>query len=90
MTDPSTRWWHQAACLDEPLTTFFNPDGARMSTLPALAICATCPVQQACLDDALREERHTSGGRYGVRGGMTAEQRSTLARQPRTDSGGAR
>lgn len=38
-----------------------------------LAICADCPVKAACLADALRTE--TVGSIFGIRGGLTPDQR---------------
>lgn len=41
----------------------------------AKAVCASCPVRQACLDDALE-----SYEQYGVRGELTAPERRKLRR----------
>lgn len=45
----------------------------------AAQLCAGCPVKQACLDAALKEEHDLSGrSRYLVRGGLTPWGRSEL------------
>lgn len=65
----------RAACLGKPTRLFY----AQTSESTALAICASCPVREACL----REELATNAGRgfwdiQGVRGGMTAVDRYVL------------
>ena len=45
----------------------------------ARALCAGCPVKQACLDDALREEAGLGPrSRYLVRGGITPRRRGLM------------
>lgn len=70
-------WWDLAACAQTDPELWFpekgatNPDAAR--------ICATCPVKQQCLEDAL-----ASGDPHGVRGGLSPNQRARLPQsQPR-------
>lgn len=48
----------------------------------AKALCAGCPVQRECLDDAMEQE-HGLGGksRYLVRGGLTPHQRGRIIPQ---------
>lgn len=41
-------------------------------------LCRHCPIREACLEQALRQEQQT-GQRYGVRGGLTARARGELA-----------
>lgn len=51
----------------------------------AKALCAGCPVQQACLDEAMEQEKGLSGrSRYLVRGGLTPHERgrSGLSNSP--------
>lgn len=98
MTDdptPDARWWHQAACQGADDATFFPADGMdpayrRAAARDALAICAACPVRLECLDDALREERGKAAtGRFGVRGGLTSDDRFNLERRITRATGGA-
>lgn len=42
----------------------------------AKAICAECPVRERCLEVCLEEESQPGEKRWGVRGGMTAIERS--------------
>ena len=81
-------WLQQAACKDEPLDLFFPKKGDGDNGRRAKKICATCPVQDECLADALRY-----GDREGIRAGLNVKQRRKLyPRPPRvaqcgTDSG---
>ena len=65
-------WMDLAACKGLPNRVFFPLDrrygGAR-------AVCATCPVRQECLDDAL-----ALGAKRGMFGGLTPSQRARLRR----------
>lgn len=71
-----TRWTDRAACAGEDVDFFPDP-----TDLPgnqaAKNICRSCPVIADCLDDAMREE--PAGGRYGIRGGLTPEERRKLS-----------
>jgi hypothetical protein len=49
----------------------------RMAERAALGMCGDCPVRVDCLADALREEP-TVDQVFGIRGGLTADQRRTL------------
>lgn len=67
---------HLRACADVPLEVFYAH-----STAKALRICNRCPVRMACLDEATAYEMEGGSYRiYGVRGGMTAEQRKRYVR----------
>ncbi|MET9923444.1 MULTISPECIES: WhiB family transcriptional regulator [unclassified Streptomyces] len=60
---------------------FFPRPGDHASSRAAKTICFDCPVQRACLTEALALE----GGadkthRYGIRGGTTPRERANLAR----------
>lgn len=73
----SSDWRAFAACQGEDPELFFplGGDGRWAAQIQqAKAICGRCPVRQACLDDALKEEggRHY---RYGIRGGLSETQR---------------
>ncbi len=71
-------WRTHAACIGEPLATFFGPDHAEPggATWPAKAkaICATCPVRAPCARDALANPVHP-GIDIGVQGVLSARQR---------------
>lgn len=65
-------WREQAACVGLDVELFFPPRNNGI-TAEVRAVCGRCPVRRACLIDALetREE-------YGVRGGVSAEDRRTM------------
>jgi hypothetical protein len=55
------------------------PDLAQAAT--AISICRTCPVQRACLEDALTHEAGAQANhRYGIRGGATPGERFNIYR----------
>ncbi len=69
--------WHRYAASAGATGLFFAADP--VSEVIALALCRTCGVREECLREALQEEEdgwHV----YGVRGGYTAAERSTLQR----------
>ena len=71
-----TGWAELAACKDEDPELFFPISavgpGARQ-TAQAKAVCARCPVIDACLKHALSVREP-----YGVWGGMSEEERARL------------
>lgn len=69
------QWREEAACTQTDPEAFFPEPGA--SAVPALRICAVCPVRTECLRDAL-DRRELA---FGVRGGLTPTQRRALLRQ---------
>lgn len=73
-------WEKDAACKDKPLE-WFIPDGATGRGAYDLGreVCRVCPVREACLESAMREERGQLV-RHGMRGGLNPSQRITLAR----------
>lgn len=71
-------WWDDAACRGKPSVMFFPAAGCEAA---ALAVCGRCPVTAECLADALRAEEGRR--RWGVRGGLTADQRDALDGRPR-------
>ncbi|MFF1961021.1 WhiB family transcriptional regulator [Streptomyces sp. NPDC058220] len=80
----TTAWPQRAACLG--LDELFLPEVAVPSkTRAAKAVCHTCPVEAACLADALTTE--TAGAsafaRGYVRGGMSPSARAHLPRVDR-------
>ncbi|WEH40759.1 WhiB family transcriptional regulator [Streptomyces sp. AM 2-1-1] len=75
--------WARAACRGLDTDTWF-PEGrtadANAARAEAKAICLSCPIREDCLADALAEEAGTGAStRQGIRGGLTAKQRYTLA-----------
>jgi hypothetical protein len=65
------------ACAGTPIDLFFPGDGeseaAWFARQPlALALCVACPIQAACLDQALR---FPIAEQHGVQGGMTSDER---------------
>ncbi|HEX2307252.1 MAG TPA: WhiB family transcriptional regulator [Jatrophihabitantaceae bacterium] len=77
----NTDWQVRAACRNTDTEAFFNPDylrgrNKRAREAAAKAICADCPVREACLAWALY-----LGETHGVWGGMTPDERARIARQ---------
>ena len=66
-------WKADGACRDLPTSLFFPDNDADSG--PALAVCASCPVQEPCLDFALRTRQDD-----GVWGGRTETERKRLRR----------
>ena len=74
-------WQMQAACRGEDSAVFFHPEGERgaarvIRTNRAKAVCAECPVRQACLDHALAVREP-----YGIWGGLSEDERRALKRR---------
>ncbi len=72
-------WRQQARCRGMPTEVFYpdteeNDDAAA----PAKAICAECPVREACLEYALAARE-----KYGVWGGLTERERRRILRHRR-------
>lgn len=79
-------WSERAACQGVDLAVFFPPSGGSQTSRPALRICASCPVRQECLDDALAVEVTSSYQCvWGVRGGMTEPERLEYVRKLRRE-----
>lgn len=73
-------WIEQSTCRqyaitadDDPWHAEGNSRAERAKQRIALDICKTCPVKALCLTDALGDETQ-----YGIRGGLTAPQRTRL------------
>lgn len=66
-------WRAYAACTAHPEVDFFPERGH--STREAKAICATCPVKDACLEVAL-----ANGEKFGIWGGMSERERRRIRR----------
>ena len=70
-------WRAKAACRDLDTDIFF-PD-AEDDVAPALEVCASCPVREACLEFALSTRQHD-----GVWGGTTEAERKRIRRRRQT------
>jgi WhiB family redox-sensing transcriptional regulator len=73
-------WRLDARCRGLDTEIFYRPDGVTRSTRvarerAAKEICAACPVQEQCLDWAIR-----TGEPAGIWGGMTPEERGVARR----------
>ncbi len=73
--------WHDAAaCTDKPLAWWFPDTGESYN--PARKICKRCPVKTVCGTAAMLEERGLGlSARWGMRGGMTPEERWNRSRR---------
>lgn len=67
------RWWEHGECRGLDLSLFFPAQGEDVR--PAKAVCATCPVQTYCLEDALANEE-----KFGIWGGKSEKERRTMRR----------
>jgi len=79
--DNRAAWWSRAACSTADPERFFPISAAGPAlrqVAHAKAICARCPIRQACLDYAL-----SAGAIQGVWGGTTEVERRTLRRRRR-------
>lgn len=77
---PLPAWYAQAACRTADPEMFFPEKGRTPEA--AKAICATCPVIDACLDHALTLEGNTDRShRYGVWGGVSPKERARMVLQ---------
>ena len=83
MTTEPWPWREQAACRGADPDLFFPVKGGTAQhevVVRAKAICALCPVSDACLDHALAH-----GERQGIWGGLTERERRPL-RSPRPEA----
>lgn len=70
-------WRNLAACLGADPDLFYSFDTAEQDQ--AREICRACHVRQTCLTAANAEE-HGTGARWGIRGGMTGDERARAHR----------
>jgi WhiB family redox-sensing transcriptional regulator len=73
--------YRRAACAGAPVDLFF-PDPARPDTQhsgQAMAICAGCPVREACLAAGMAEE-------HGIWDGLEPRERRVLRRKQRGEA----
>lgn len=70
-------WHERAACAGRTDLDWF-PERVARGIVPATlaAICASCPVRDKCLDDALEESIQ-----FGIRAGLSARQRRAIRQQ---------
>ncbi|QQG96191.1 WhiB family transcriptional regulator [Mycobacteroides chelonae] len=64
------RWQDDAACKGYPTSWWFPETGASRECHRAKAICASCPVQIQCREDALNHH-----DQHGLFGGMSLKDR---------------
>lgn len=78
-------------CAGMPTELFFGPDGEvgqpgespaekALREAQARQVCMSCPLRSACLESELQ---WPIGEQWGIRGGMTAEQRREVLQQRR-------
>lgn len=70
-------WRERAACIGTPPSVFYPERGDKATVRQAKAICASCPVLDPCLDDALLEPYDN----HGIRAGMSAKDRQRERRR---------
>ena len=71
-------WQYQGSCRELPSEMFFHPDGERGPRRrnrenAAKAVCASCPVIQACRAHALAVQEP-----YGIWGGLSEDDRAAI------------
>ena len=71
-------WHHHAACQAQDPELFFSDLSDAQQIQTAKRICTGCPVRSACLADVMVWEQPSS--RYGVAGGLSAQERRQLHR----------
>jgi WhiB family transcriptional regulator, redox-sensing transcriptional regulator len=76
MQEQKLMWRQQAACRDYDTDIFFPDSDAAAG--PALEVCASCPVRDACLEFAL-----TTNQPDGIWGGATETERRRMRRRRR-------
>jgi WhiB family transcriptional regulator, redox-sensing transcriptional regulator len=75
MNNDGDNWWLHAACRGQDPEMFFT--GER-DPRAARKICDGCLVRAECLQDVLKDE--TSDRRFGVRAGLTPQERNKLVK----------
>ena len=69
-------WQDVAACRVLPVEMFFP--AVEQEAFDAKAVCQTCAVKEPCLEFAL-----IAGERFGIWGGLTSQERRSLAAKRR-------
>lgn len=78
-----TVWMEHGLCRQLAPSTFFPNDGVGVEV--ARRICATCPVQEPCLEYALAERID-----HGVWGGASERERRRIAKRRRQEAAAKR
>ena len=78
-----TNWMQHGLCRQLAPSTFFPNDGVGVEV--ARRICATCPVQEPCLEYALTERID-----HGVWGGASERERRRIAKRRRQEAAAKR
>lgn len=76
--------WHGAKCRNIPGPAWDELAEAAITNGDGLAtdLCHACPVQQDCLEEALRHEGlQPARDRWSIRGGLTPDEREAEARR---------
>jgi WhiB family redox-sensing transcriptional regulator len=75
-TDDGPRWRRRVACAGHDPELWWPIDFRSLTAELALAICKECPVRQACLELAIRNQETA-----GIWGGMWPHERAEYARE---------
>ena len=75
----NTNWMARGNCRDEAPARFFPSDGVGVDQ--ARRICATCPVQEPCLEYALEQRID-----HGVWGGASERERRRILKRRRMEA----
>ena len=78
-----SEWMQHGLCRQLAPSTFFPNDGVGVDV--ARRICATCPVQEPCLEYALTERID-----HGVWGGASERERRRIAKRRRQEAAAKR
>jgi len=78
MFEPDEDWRYSAACAGTDDSLFFPSGDEDPQAGAAKAVCAACPVREACLQYAL-----STNQTEGIWGGMTGAERRRLRRRLR-------
>ena len=78
-------WWERAACAGADVSLFF-PDRRREYSEVVRVYCCDCDVAAECLADAMESEQAAISPRFGIRGGLTPNQRTELAKARRAST----
>ena len=76
MSSPEPTWREDAACRHVPVEIFFP--AVEHEAEEAKAVCSRCVVQRPCLEFSFEANE-----RFGVWGGLTSQERRTLAARRR-------
>ena len=80
LVDKSVSWMENGKCAGMETDFFFPSKGDNVASDAARAVCNMCEVKQTCLNWAMTNEIW-----HGVWGGLTGNQRYTLAKKLRKE-----